>query len=72
MKRLVDISYEMEQISGHECAFEGESFLVGFKDSIAPVDDVDGIDILLVLGHALEGEIRVVNAASGGSYMLVK
>ena len=62
----MDISNEVEEISGHKGTFEGKPFFVGLEDSVAPVDYVDGVDVLLILGHAFEGEIGVVDTSSRG------
>lgn len=51
----------MKQVPSHPGAFEADSISIEFEYFVAPVDGVDGVDILLVLGHPAESEVRVVN-----------
>lgn len=60
MEGLVDISNQVEKVSGHESPLEADSFLIRLQHALAPVDDVDRVDILLVLCHALESEVGIV------------
>jgi hypothetical protein len=68
----MDISDEVQKIPGHESPFEADSLFVGTKNSLAPVDDVNGVHVLLVLCHSLEGEIGIIGSKFNWSYMLVK
>lgn len=68
----MDVPNQMQEVSGHECALETCAVLIGGEYAVAPVEDIDGIDILLILGHSLEGEIRVIGAALSSGNMLVK
>jgi hypothetical protein len=69
---LMDVSDDVEEISGHEGAFEGEGIFVGGEDGFAPVDGVDGVYVALEFVHTHEGVFWVVDAGSGGGYMFVK
>lgn len=68
----MDVPNQMQEVSRHESSLEAGAVLIGAEHAVAPVDDIDGIDVLLVLGHSLEGKIGVVGAASSLGYMLVK
>lgn len=63
VERLVDVPNQMQQVSGHKSSLEASSVLISGEYAVAPVEDIDSIDILLVLGHSLKGEIRVIGAA---------
>jgi hypothetical protein len=72
VKRLMDISDEMKKVPRHKGSFERNAIEIVFEDGEAPIDDIDGVDILLVRGHSAEGEVGVVDTESSGVYMLVK
>ena len=72
VQRLVNVSDQVQQKAGHQCPLKAVGVLVGLEDAHAPVDDVDGVDVLLVLSHALEGEVGVVDSEWEKRYMFVK
>lgn len=59
----MDIADEVQEVPGHESPLERDAIFIGLEDALAPVDDIDSVDVLLVLGHALEGKIWVVGSA---------
>jgi len=61
MKGLMDISNKMQQISSHKCSLKGYALFVSLKHSVAPINCVDCIYILLQLCHALETEIWIID-----------
>ena len=62
MQRLVDIPNHMQEISGHPTPLEGYTVPIVPQNIFAPVDGVDGVDILLEGGHALEGIVGIVHS----------
>ncbi len=58
---LVDVADEVEEVPGHPGPLEGDSVFVELEDFVAPVDGVYGVDVLLVLSHAAETVVGVVD-----------
>ena len=63
VQRLMDISNHMQEISGHPSSLEGYAVSVVPQYIFAPVYGVDGVDVLLEGGHALEGVVGVVHSS---------
>ena len=72
MQWLMYVTDQVQKVSGHKGSLKAESFFVVFENTSAPIDYIDSVDILLVLGHAFKHCIRIVGAEWTSFYILVK